>query len=64
MNRFLQKWNPVFKNGRISIVMMLLMITILIVGVTRSGVFSHNAQAAVKAGAEKPVFDMGESSQR
>ncbi|HJW85534.1 MAG TPA: sodium-translocating pyrophosphatase [Candidatus Brocadiaceae bacterium] len=63
MNRFLQKWNPVFKNGRISIVMMLLMITILIVGVTRSGVFSHNAQASVKAGAEKPVFDMGESSQ-
>ena len=62
MNRFLQKWNPVFKNGRTSIVMMLLMITILIVGVTRSGVFSHNAQASVKAGAEKPVFDMGESS--
>ncbi|NUN23325.1 MAG: sodium/proton-translocating pyrophosphatase, partial [Candidatus Jettenia caeni] len=63
MNNFRHKFKPVFKNNRVSIVMILLMLTILIVGVSKSGVFPRSAQAALKTGGEKPVFDIGESTQ-
>ncbi len=63
MNNFRHKFKPVFKNNCVSIVMILLMLTILIVGVSKSGVFPRSAQAALKTGGEKPVFDIGESTQ-
>ncbi|MEK6635649.1 MAG: sodium-translocating pyrophosphatase, partial [Planctomycetota bacterium] len=64
MNSFLHKLKPVFKNSRVSIVMILLMLTILIIGISRSGLFSHNVQAqtALKTSAEKPMFELGEST--
>ena len=64
MNSFLHKFKPVFKNSRVSIVMILLMLTILIIGISRSGLFSHNVQAqtALKTSAEKPMFELGEST--
>jgi len=66
MNSFLRKFKPVFKNNRVSIVMILLMLTILITGISRSGLFSHNVQAqtALKTSAEKPMFELGESTQK
>ena len=66
MNSFLHKFKPVFKNSRVSIVMILLMLTILIIGISRSGLFSHNVQAqtALKTSAEKPMFELGESTQK
>lgn len=65
MNNFRRKFKPAFKNNRVSIVMILLMLTILIVGVSKSGIFPHSAQAqtALKTGGEKPIFDIGESTQ-
>jgi len=64
MNSLVRKFKPVFKNSRVSIVMILLMLSILIFGLSRSGLFSRvvQAQAVVKAGEEKPVFDLGEST--
>ena len=66
MNSFLRKFKPVFRNNRVSIVMILLMLTILILGVSRSGLFSRNVQAqtALKTSAEKPMFELGESTQK
>ena len=66
MNSFLRKFKPVFRNNRVSIVMILLMLTILILGVSRSGLFSRNVQAqtALKTTAEKPMFELGESAQK
>jgi len=57
MNSFLRKFKPVFRNNRVSIVMILLMLTILILGISKSGLFSRNvqAQAALKTSAEKPI---------
>ena len=39
MNSFLRKFKPVFRNNRVSIVMILLMLTILILGVSKSDYF-------------------------
>ncbi|MEK7749859.1 MAG: sodium/proton-translocating pyrophosphatase, partial [Planctomycetota bacterium] len=66
MNSFLRKFKPVFRNNRVSIVMILLMLTILILGVSKSGLFSRNVQAqtAIKTSAEKPMFELGESTQK
>jgi len=66
MNSFLRKFKPVFRNNRVSIVMILLMLTILILGVSKSGLFSRNVQAqtALKTSAEKPMFELGESTQK
>jgi len=66
MNSFLRKFKPVFRNNRVSIVMILLMLTILILGVSRSGLFSRNVQAqtALKTTAEKPMFELGEATQK
>src|SRR5574337_1867526 len=63
MDRFLRKF---FKNNRVSFVMILLMLTILILGVSRSGLFSTSAQAqtSIKTGGEKPMFELGESTQK
>ncbi|HHT9116481.1 MAG TPA: sodium-translocating pyrophosphatase, partial [Candidatus Wunengus californicus] len=46
--------------------MILLMLTILILGASRSGLFSRNVQAqtALKTSAEKPMFELGESTQK
>ncbi|MDO8141396.1 MAG: sodium/proton-translocating pyrophosphatase, partial [Candidatus Brocadiales bacterium] len=64
MNSFLRKFKPIFRNNRVSIVMILLMLTILILGASRSGLFSRNVQAqtALKTNAEKPMFELGESA--
>lgn len=64
MNSFLRKFKPTFRNNRVSIVMILLMLTILILGVSRSGFFSRNVQAqtALMVSAEKPMFELGESA--
>src|SRR3972149_1662483 len=63
MNSFLRKFKPVFRNNRVSIVMILLMLTIMILGVSKSGLFSRNVQAqtAIKTSAdvEKPMFELG-----
>lgn len=66
MDSFLPKWKPFLKYSRVSVVMILLMLTILIFGVSRSGLFSHDVQAqtAPKTGGEKPVFELGESTQK
>ena len=66
MNSFLRKFKPVFRNNRVSVVMILLMLTILILGVSKSGLFSRNVQAqtALKTSAEKPMFELGESTQK
>ena len=64
MDRFLRKL--IFRNNRVGIVMILLMLTTLIFGVSRSGLFSRNVQAqpAPKTSGEKPVFELGESTQK
>ncbi|HHT9123922.1 MAG TPA: proton/sodium-translocating pyrophosphatase, partial [Candidatus Wunengus sp. YC63] len=66
MNSFLRKFKPVFRNNRVSIVMILLMLTILILGASKSGLFSRNVQAqtTLKTTAEKPMFELGESTQK
>ena len=60
MNSFLRKFKPIFRNNRVSIVMILLMLTILILGVSKSGLFSRNVQAqtALKTSEEKPMFEL------
>ncbi len=66
MDSFLCKCRLVFKNSRVSIVMILLMLAILILGISRSGLFSHNVQAqtAQKTSEERPLFELGESNQK
>lgn len=66
MDSLLRKFKSVFKNSRVSIVMILLMLSILILGLSRSGLFSYSAQAqtVVKAGEGKPVFELGGSPQK
>ncbi|KKO20138.1 MAG: pyrophosphatase [Candidatus Brocadia fulgida] len=64
MKSFLRK--PIFKNNQVSIVMILLMLTILILGVSKSGLLSPSAhaQGAGKSGEERPQFELGESAQK
>lgn len=61
MNNFLRIFNLIFKVNRVSIIMILLMLTIFIFGAVKSDIFSHNAQAqtAAKISTEMPAFDIG-----
>ncbi len=67
MNNFSRKRKPDLKkkNG-VSIFMILLMLTILIFGLSRSGLLSRHVQAetAIKTGGEKPMFELGESTHK
>lgn len=64
MDSFLCKCRSVFKSSRVSIAMIVLMLTILILGISRSGLFSHNAEvcAAQRTGEERPLFELSESA--
>lgn len=64
MNSFLHK--PIFKNTRVSIIMILLMLTTLVCGVSKSGLLSRSAhaQGTVKSDENKPQFDLGETTQK
>lgn len=66
MDSFLCKCRSVFKSSRVSIAMILLMLTILILGISRSGLFSHNVEAhtAQKTAEEKPLFELSEPPQK
>lgn len=65
MDNFRRNRKLVLKNNRPSIMMILVMLAILIFGITKSNLFSHNVQAqtALKVAEEKPRFDIGESTQ-
>lgn len=66
MDSFLRKCKPILKNNRASIVMILLMLAFLILGISKSGLLSQNAhaQSAIQSGGEKPLFELGESTQK
>ncbi|MGQ3684622.1 MAG: sodium-translocating pyrophosphatase [Candidatus Loosdrechtia sp.] len=66
MNNFWRNCKFAVKSSRVRIIMILLLLAILVLGVTRSELFSRSAQAqaALKVSKELPLFDSGESAQK
>ncbi|MDR4507255.1 MAG: sodium-translocating pyrophosphatase [Candidatus Brocadiaceae bacterium] len=66
MNSFLQKVIFVLKRNCVSIVMILLMLTIIAFGISRTGTFSHSvyAKTAVENNSETPTFGLGTSGEQ